>query len=768
MQATYLKLKNLFDEAQRYVVSGSIIYDAKSSTKFVEHINKLLDIIFNGAVKQYEPKYEPIKEELLDMEPEYESESEQESIKEELLDMEPECEQEPINEEILDKEPEYESESEQESIKEELLDMEPECEQEPINEELLDKEPKYEPEQETHPKPPAPRSKYSPPSTPIATMVTSKVTSHEIPMDLSYVSPDSQQTKQVSLVAETILNVCMGNHAVNVLFEGLQKNPSCELKETMKSMKNKNELNKGPNNVDVCTVTENVKKIQCKNCISSVNTNFKSCFICLESDKHCIPCCEKKCGKSYHIACLKYWQQHKIQYKQNKVIEIHCPRHVCHTCTAPEIRSLNHNRESDNRLIKCILCPGTYHRFSKCIPAGSELLSMAQMICPRHQIVNESGKHYNVDFCTFCTFGGKLVCCDSCPNAFHNECLPVTPGKNFVCEECESGRRPLYGEIVWCKYVNSTWWPAVTVPPHMIPRSVLINKKVPNQICVYFFGTHNYGWVSHHQIYLFKSGDDIDSEKEKTIKSKEAVKEAEYWLNQFQDILQKNGRSVKNSKPPNYRIIKTNRMLVKNKEDDYFECNCLPEDLAPCGIGSNCINAATNIECDPEQCPAKDKCQNQNFHKGKQYDVEIRLTEFKGWGLFAKEEIPAETFVMEYLGEVIDNFEFQDRFKRAKSDNADNYYFATLGKNLYIDAEFEGNEARFINHSCNPNTKTENFCVYHKGKGETKLGIYSTRKISIGEEITYDYKWSTKKFIHEFTAESAICCCDSPNCTGYI
>lgn len=263
--------------------------------------------------------------------------------------------------------------------------------------------------------------------------------------------------------AEEIIRDCyIKNHPANYLLKGLSKDPVCqsclqnghvtkcagkcntffhnhcfssEINESeyygmlKRKMRKTNEETSTNNEAATC-VTENIKQLMCVSCTSS---SLKlHCFVCKKLDANCIQCCDKNCGKVYHIDCLKYWPQHKKEYINNNIKSLHCPRHVCHTCVSPDIRSMFHHTESDKKLIKCLLCPGTYHRSSECIPAGSELLSETQLICARHQIKN--GKRINIDYCLFCSKGGCLICCDACPNSFHQDCLKVPIGDHFNCE----------------------------------------------------------------------------------------------------------------------------------------------------------------------------------------------------------------------------------------------------------------------------------------------------------------------------------------------
>lgn len=61
-------------------------------------------------------------------------------------------------------------------------------------------------------------------------------------------------------------------------------------------------------------------------------------------------------------------------------------------------------------------------------------------------------------------------------------------------------------------------------------------------------------------------------------------------------------------------------------------------------------------------------------------------------------------------------------------------YFVLL---QIIDATRKGCLARFINHSCRPNCVTQKWVI-----GKTmRIGIFTSRNIKAGEELTFDYKF---------------------------
>lgn len=268
------------------------------------------------------------------------------------------------------------------------------------------------------------------------------------------------------------------------------------------------------------------------------------------------------------------------------------------------------------------------------------------------------------------------------------------------------------------------------MPTPIIPEQVLSAIRKPQYFCVLYFGTHNFGWVGQSQVYSYQEGDAAYKMKNEKKPLEAAIDEAEQCIKL--KVEQENKRrsiTAQICKPKPYRKIKTNRITAKFPVTDDAEseniCNCKSTDPSPCGIESNCVNQLLFIECDPSTCPAKDKCMNQCFENGPRYGLEIRLTSERGFGLFAKEKIPSQAFIIEYVGEVIDHIDFQVRFGRANATKEDNFYFLTLGNGYYIDAGPYGNEARFINHSCEPNSATKKWNV----AGQKRIGFFAERDI---------------------------------------
>lgn len=95
------------------------------------------------------------------------------------------------------------------------------------------------------------------------------------------------------------------------------------------------------------------------------------------------------------------------------------------------------------------------------------------------------------------------------------------------------------------------------------------------------------------------------------------------------------------------------------------------------------------------------------------------------------------TFVIEYVGEVLSQAAFVKRTKQYAEMGQRHFYFMSLKHGEFVDATRRGGIARFMNHSCNSNCHVEKWIV----NGRFRMGIFTQRTIRAGEELTFDYKF---------------------------
>jgi hypothetical protein len=111
--------------------------------------------------------------------------------------------------------------------------------------------------------------------------------------------------------------------------------------------------------------------------------------------------------------------------------------------------------------------------------------------------------------------------------------------------------------------------------------------------------------------------------------------------------------------------------------------------------------------------------------------IEVRASPLHGLGVFAVRPIAAGTRVLEYLGERISHEEADRRYE-GKSANDNHTFLFIADDTTVIDAGVDGNEARFVNHACDPNCES----VIE----QARVFIDAIRSIAAGEELTYDYQ----------------------------
>ncbi|KAM4550681.1 histone-lysine N-methyltransferase 2B [Fundulus diaphanus] len=138
--------------------------------------------------------------------------------------------------------------------------------------------------------------------------------------------------------------------------------------------------------------------------------------------------------------------------------------------------------------------------------------------------------------------------------------------------------------------------------------------------------------------------------------------------------------------------------------------------------------------------------------------VGVYRSPIHGRGLFCKRNIDAGEMVIEYAGTVI---------RAVLTDKREQYYDSKgIGCYMFriddfdvVDATMQGNAARFINHSCEPNCYSRVINV----DGRKHIVIFALRKIYRGEELTYDYK-----FPIEDDDNKLHCNCGARRCRRYL
>ena len=137
--------------------------------------------------------------------------------------------------------------------------------------------------------------------------------------------------------------------------------------------------------------------------------------------------------------------------------------------------------------------------------------------------------------------------------------------------------------------------------------------------------------------------------------------------------------------------------------------------------------------------------------------IEVRASPLHGLGVFALRRIPRGTRVIEYLGERISHEEADRRYEHKSAD--DNHTFLFIADDTtVIDAGVDGNEARFVNHACDPNCES---VIEH-----ARVFLDAIRTIAPGEELTYDYQIQREADDPPDIDVVFACRCGKPRCRG--
>lgn len=131
--------------------------------------------------------------------------------------------------------------------------------------------------------------------------------------------------------------------------------------------------------------------------------------------------------------------------------------------------------------------------------------------------------------------------------------------------------------------------------------------------------------------------------------------------------------------------------------------------------------------------------------------TQLKKSGIHNFGLTAKQDIPADTRIIEYVGKRITHKQADQHLDENPDDCV--YMFA-INKRYVIDGDVDYNLAKYINHSCDPNCYSDII--------NNQIWIFALRDIKKGEELTYDYGFQRVGW------EQRPCLCGIDDCFGFV
>lgn len=144
--------------------------------------------------------------------------------------------------------------------------------------------------------------------------------------------------------------------------------------------------------------------------------------------------------------------------------------------------------------------------------------------------------------------------------------------------------------------------------------------------------------------------------------------------------------------------------------------------------------------------------------------IEVRHSGIHGTGVFAARPIAAEEEVIEYAGRRIT----QAQADALYPEDDGHTFLYVLNEQWLIDGGVDGNEARWINHSCDPNCEVWHVESEDGNPANDRLVIQAVRPIQPGEELTYEYGITGEEPITDEDRRRWACRCGSPRCRGVM
>ena len=144
--------------------------------------------------------------------------------------------------------------------------------------------------------------------------------------------------------------------------------------------------------------------------------------------------------------------------------------------------------------------------------------------------------------------------------------------------------------------------------------------------------------------------------------------------------------------------------------------------------------------------------------------IATRRSQIHGNGVFAVAPIRKGERLIQYRGKLRTHKEV-DRVYSGDVETGHTFLF-TLNDTYVIDANVDGNDARWINHSCDPNCEAVLVEDEDEDPARDAVFIEAKRAIKPGEELTYNYGIVLDEPHTARLKKLWACRCGSPKCTG--
>jgi uncharacterized protein len=141
--------------------------------------------------------------------------------------------------------------------------------------------------------------------------------------------------------------------------------------------------------------------------------------------------------------------------------------------------------------------------------------------------------------------------------------------------------------------------------------------------------------------------------------------------------------------------------------------------------------------------------------------IVVRRSRVQGRGVFATRDVADGERIVEYVGQRMSHDEADALCPDDESAERHHTFLFAVDDDVVIDGSRDGNDARFINHSCEPNCEV----VIER----RRVFVHAIRDIDEGEELFYDYWYMTDEgYTLEDLRRIYPCRCGAETCRGTL